>query len=193
MLQQREMSEASFRLRAVNTAEAGVPICGEFPLYLKGGFPARYYRRMERLLCVKCAALPKCAAISLRTVLYLPEESICSVLVEAELTLPDRRLPFFTDGCVWDLRHGCPLPISRFAGTASRRKLRTLFLPRREPAWLLRTCPDLESRCFRAMAKDRFYLEKDAVVLYFPPLTLEPVLENRVRLPRTDLSVSDRP
>ena len=175
---------AEFSLRAVSEKIGSVRLCGELPLCSGKALPVRYYRRLEQLLCRRCKMIPQSGELLIRTELYYPDERLCSVHVEAQLRLQGKTLPFFTDGCVWELQSGQPVEFRALTGYRfSVRKLLPLLEPRREAEWLLRTCPGWKARAEKSLSAYRFYLEPNSIVFYFPPLTLDVPLENASRLP----------
>lgn len=146
---------------------------------------AAYYRRLEALLRRRCAMLPNPAFLRIQTVLCSPEETLCSIRVQAELELDGRRLPFLDDGCVWSLESGALCTLEALLGRrCSRRKLLRELEPRREPEWMLRSCPDWEARIRRAFSARQFCLEAEGVRFLLPPLTLGPLLESSCLLRR---------
>lgn len=184
MLRKTKNMTAEFSLRAVSETIGSVRFCGELPFCSGKAHPVRYYRRLKELLCRRCEAVPQTGELLLHTELYYPDERLCSVHVEAQLRFPGRTLPFFTDGCVWDLQSGQPVQFRTLTGYRfSLRKLLPLLEPRKEPEWLLRACPDWKAKVEKSLSQYRFYLEPNAIVFYFPPLTLDVPLENASRLP----------
>ena len=184
MLRKPQEKSSEFSLRVISEPVGPVFIRGELPLCSGRPFPARYYRHLEQVLRRRCRTLGDPCELLLCTVLYAPCERLCSVHVEAQLLLQGKTLPFFTDGCVWERQSGRPVTFRDLAGTRfSVRRLFPMLAPRREPEWLLRTCPDWEARVKKSLSAYRFYLEPDTLVLYLPPLTLDVPLENVCRLP----------
>lgn len=171
-------------LRPVSDTVGLITLHGELPECSGKVLLKRYYRHLEQLLRRRCEAIREPGELLLRTELYCPDDSLCSVHIEAQLRSPHGTFPFFTDGCVWETQRGTLLCFHDLTGKRfSVRKLLSQRCPRREPEWLLRTCPDWESRMRRTISRYRFYLEPDALVFYLPPMTLDFPLENNCRLP----------
>ena len=157
------------RTKTVCDKAGAVTLRGELPVCIGKRLPSRYYQRVEQELRQRCEALAAPGELLLRTELYAPRETLCSVHVEARLRVRGRILPFFTDGCVWDLRSGMPLRFRELTGSRfSVRRLWPGLEPRQEPEWLLRSFPGWEDAMKRALSRYRFYLEPDALVLYLP-------------------------
>ena len=184
MLKKEKDASAAFSLRVISDPVGPVLLRGELPVCSGKTLPGRYYRHLEQMLRRRCESVQEPCELLLRTALYHPDERFCSVHVEAQVLLQGRKLPFFTDGCVWEIKSGQPVTFRALTGNRfSARKLFPLLEPRREPEWLLRTCPDWELKVKKALSEYRFYLEPETMVLYLPPLTLDSPLENSCRLP----------
>lgn len=184
MFRKEKRKPMSFGLRPVSDTAGTILLRGQLPDCAGNALPARYYRHLEQLIRRRMEALPGPGELRLDTVLCSPDDFLCSVRIKAELTYHGRRIPIFTDGCVWDTRNGRLLSFRALTGCHfSVKKLLPLLLPRKEPEWLLRTCPDWENRIKSNLSRYRFCLESDALVLYLPPLTLDEPLENLCRLP----------
>lgn len=177
-------------MKSLHTIEL-IPLSGsEGQTALGGSLPAcgwklgtEYYRHLESLLRRRCAAIRESAKLQVHTTLYSPSETLCSVRVQAELLSVGRQLPFLDDGCVWDLRTGFLCGAERFLGRrCSRKALLRKLEPRREPEWMLRSCPDWETRVCKSISALNFCLEPEGLRFLLPPMALGPILESSCKL-----------
>ena len=178
MKQNAQKAERAVALLPISAAEGQVTLTGTLPA-CNWRSAAAYYRRLEALLRRRCAMLSSPSLVRIQTVLYRPEETLCSIRVQAELEQDGRRLPFLDDGCVWNLQSGALCTAEALLGRrCSRRRLLRELEPRREPEWMLRSCPDRDSRIRRAFSARQFCLEAEGLRFLLPPLTLGSLLES---------------
>lgn len=183
MLKKTTDASPHFFLRTVSDTAGLIQIRGELPDCIGRSLPVRYYRHLVQELYHRCEVIQEPGELLLHSTLYQPCEMLCSVHVEARLCFHGHSIPFFTDGCVWELGSGHPVGFHELTGRRFVvRKLWPLLEPRREPEWLLRTCPEWESKMKKALSRYQFYLEPNTILLYFPPLPPEMPLENVCRL-----------
>lgn len=178
MKQNVQKSLRTVALLPISATEGQVELTGTLPACSWRSASA-YYRRLETLLRRRCATLPTPALLRVQTTLYRPEETLCSIRVQAEVEQDGRRLPFLDDGCVWNLQSGALCTAEALLGRrCSRRRLLRELEPRREPEWMLRSCPDWNSRIRRAFSARQFCLEAEGLRFLLPPLTLGSLLES---------------
>ncbi len=173
----------SVSIGAVSGSGDPVTLAGTLPV-CSGKAAAAYYRHLERVLRRKCGELPFPVKAELNTELYQPDETRCSIRVRAVLQTDRGRFPFLDDGAVWDLRSGRLCSIETLLGKpCTTRWLLRHLLPRTEPQWMLRSCPDWEARVHCSFDRQNFILTEKTLCFLLPPLTLGPLLENICRIP----------